>query len=406
MTVKPGGACTVRPCPQCGCRTVSLIHEGLFVLPAGHPLEPVVRVVACTACGQCFNDTACTRADYDRYYRDISAYAEPRLSSGSGAGSEDRQRLETSARSIKDYVGPTPGSVLDIGCGAGGLLDSLAAIGFNRLTGMDPSPACVAEVVRRGHRGIVGTIDDHELDVNERFSGVILSHVLEHVRDIPAALAALSNFITPGGWLYVEVPDAMRYSECLIAPFQDFNLEHINHFSSESLGNVLQAHGWRVDRAGSKTLPLPQGRGYPAAYAFARQAEPVTPSRADSVSESLTEYVAKSTQMTRVVDRLLQKHTIGRPVAVWGVGQLTMRLLGETSLGVADIAVFVDSNPIHHGRTLAGRAIVPPHDVSVHVGPDAPILIGSLVNLESIQRSIRDAGVRNPIIRLDCEGSA
>jgi hypothetical protein len=54
-------ATSVRPCPQCAGTTVLPIHEGRFVLPEGHPLEPVVRVVACGVCGFCFNDTAFDR---------------------------------------------------------------------------------------------------------------------------------------------------------------------------------------------------------------------------------------------------------------------------------------------------------------------------------------------------------
>lgn len=406
MTRGSGAAEATRPCPQCGGLNNSLIHEGRFVLPDRHPLEPVVRVVSCTECGQCFNDTANTRIDYDRYYREVSKYADPRLSSGAGTAVEDRQRLDEMARSIADYAGRLDGSMLDIGCGAGGLLDSLRAVGFSSLAGMDPSMACATEVSRRGHRGLVGTLDNHTLDPREKFSGVIMSHVMEHVRDVPAALAAVSKLIAPDGWLYVEVPDATRYAECLIAPFQDFNLEHINHFSVGSLGNVLQAHGWRIDRAGGKTLALPQGRGYPAVYVYARWADPSTPSREDMVRESLTDYVARSTRMMEAIGRLLEKHVIGRQVAVWGVGQLTMRLLGETSLGREKIAVFADSNPIHQGRTLAGRSIVAPKEFSTHVGPGVPILIGSLVNLESIERSIRAAGIRNPILRLDFEEHA
>lgn len=105
--------------------------------------------------------------------------------------------------------------------------------------------------------------------------------------------------------------------------------------------------------------------------------------------------------MMEAINNRISQHVIGRPVAVWGVGQLTMRLLGETSLGRAEIAVFADSNPIHHGRTLAGRPVVAPHALSAHVSPDVPIVIGSLVTLESIEQSIRAAGIVNPILRLD-----
>ena len=50
----------------------------------------------------------------------------------------------------------------------------------------------------------------------------------------------------------------------------------------------------------------------------------------------------------------------GQPLLVWGVGQLAMKLLAETSLGKANIAGFVDSNPIHQGKKLHGHPILIP----------------------------------------------
>ena len=388
-----------RPCPQCGAVSVQTVHKGRYVLPTDHPLDSVVHVVACTVCGFCFNDTPNAREDYDRYYRDISKYADPRLSSGSGAVSEDRERLRETASDIRDFAAGADQRILDIGCGAGGLLDSLAEFGFRSLSGMDPAPACAAAVSERGHRGVVGTLDNHPLDPGA-FDGVILSHVLEHVRDVPAALASIARLLTPQGWLYVEVPDAARYGECLIAPFQDFNLEHINHFSAATLHNALNACRWETVRNGSKTLPLPHGRRYPAIFAFSRPAGSLAALQDLGTRDALGAYVALSEEFMQRIDQRLQQSVAGHRVVVWGVGQLTMRLLGESTLGDADIAVFVDSNPVHHGRTLAGRPIVAPHALASHVDADTPIVIGSLVNLESIEASIRNHGLRNPIIRL------
>jgi ubiquinone/menaquinone biosynthesis C-methylase UbiE len=393
-------ATAVRPCPQCAGVAVQLIHEGLFVLPAGHPLEPVVRVVACEQCGFCFNDTPCSREDYDRYYRDISKYADPRLSSGAGASPQDTRRLAETAGVIRDFAGTAAASILDIGCGAGGLLDSLAMLGFKPLVGMDPAPACVEQVTRRGHRGVVGTLDDHPLGGDRSFGGIVLSHVLEHVRDVEAALASVRRLLAPDGWLYVEVPDATRYGECLIAPFQDFNLEHINHFSAGSLRNLLKAHSWCVAREAAKTLDLGHGRGYPAVYAFARPALPTAVETDPTARNALAAYTTESIRSMQAIERMLESEVRGRPILVWGVGQFTMRLLGETSLGRAAIAAFIDSNPVHHGRTLAGRPILAPAELHGHVAADSPIVIGSLVNLESIEVAIRDSGLANTIIRL------
>lgn len=389
-----------RPCPQCGSTAAQAVHEGRYVLPEGHPLDAAVRVVACQQCGFCFNDTPATRADFDRYYRDVSKYADPRLSSGAGYSSEDTARLKATAETISAFAQSRDARILDIGCGAGGLLDSLAVLGFHDLTGMDPASACAEEVSRRGHCGVVGTFDEHPFS-DASFDGIILSHVLEHVRDLSTALANVARLLRPGGWLYVEVPDAARYGECLIAPFQDFNLEHINHFSATTLRNLLASRGWSVGSFGAKTLPLAYGRGYPAVYAFARpgQVEPTGPDR--SLRDALADYVGKSSKHLAQIDGVLRERIGSQPVLVWGVGQLTMRLLGETSLGRAAIAAFVDSNPIHHGRRLAGRSIIAPEALAASDMTATPIIIGSLVNVESIEASIRERGLGQRIIRLD-----
>lgn len=399
MTPVTATRSAVRPCPQCGSVIVEAIHEGRYVLPDGHPLDPSVNVVACRQCGFCFNDTECSREDYDRYYRESSKYADARLSTGAGASAEDSKRLADTAKCIVGMAGLTDSAILDIGCGAGGLLDALAAVGYPTLYGMDPAPACAAAVAERGHHGVVGTLDAHPLTPGT-FRGVILCHVLEHVRDVGAALKAVRRLLTPDGWLYVEVPDATRYAECLIAPFQDFNLEHINHFTGRSLSNLLRVHGWQVMQEDAKSLPLPGGKTYPAIYAWARPSATSVVEMESDGRKHLDEYVRLSMELMQAIDQRLQQAIDGREIAVWGVGQLTMRLLGSSRLGSARVSAFIDSNPVLQGKQLAGQPILAPEDISGNLAPDMPIVIGSLVNLASIEASIRSRGIPNPILRL------
>ena len=39
----------------------------------------------------------------------------------------------------------------------------------------------------------------------------------------------------PGGVVYLDLPDASRYVDPYIAPFEDFSTEHVNHFSPSTL---------------------------------------------------------------------------------------------------------------------------------------------------------------------------
>lgn len=390
-----------RICPVCSGKDVQQIHSGQFVVPTGYPLLPIVEVVSCAACGFCYNDTSCTKEDYDKYYRDLSKYAAPGLSSGSGASTEDSARLAATAATILDFTKSPQSRILDIGCGAGGLLTSLAELGFTDLSGLDPSPACAAEVARCGHCGIVGTIDDFQSD-SEKYSGIILSHVLEHVLDVKSALTALAGRLQPDGWLYVEVPDASRYLDCQLAPFQDFNLEHINHFSLQSLRNALTANGWNVCRAGGKTLRLERNRPYPAVFVFAHFSGECSVEFDPATHTRLIDYASVSARMLEGIDQRLRHVIADSPVAIWGAGQFTMRLLAESSLKNADIVAIIDSNPVHHGRPLHGQKIQSPDQFLRVCSPVVPIIIGSLVNLESIESSIRGRGFVNPIVQL-CE---
>jgi FlaA1/EpsC-like NDP-sugar epimerase len=119
--------------------------------------------------------------------------------------------------------------------------------------------------------------------------------------------------------------------------------------------------------------------------------------------QSLVEYVRVSNELMQAIDRRLGRAINGREIAVWGVGQMTMRLLAGSRLGTARIAAFVDSNPVHQGKRLAGTPILAPDEVLSRLSADVPIVIGSLVNLSAIEATIRSRGIPNPILRLDTE---
>ena len=66
------------------------------------------------------------------------------------------------------------------------------------------------------------------------------------------------------------MPDASRYVDFAWSPFQDFNSEHINHFSLVSLANLLRQCGLRPLHAGGEGDPVGSGDAVPAIYAFAQ----------------------------------------------------------------------------------------------------------------------------------------
>jgi SAM-dependent methyltransferase len=391
----------LRRCSICHHANASDIHRGEYELPSEHLLPAQLNIVSCNSCGFCFTDTGAAQAVYDLYYAEMSKYADARLSTGSGGTSADSRRLEAMASTIcKGAMPREEDAVLDLGCGAGGLLDSLAKRGLRNLWGLDPAPACAAHVEKRGHNGRAGSIKLNPFQ-KHFFDGIVLSHVLEHVKDLSEALHSIKRILKKDGWLYVEVPDARRYLECLIAPFQDFNLEHINHFSRESLVNLLASCGLESFSSGAKTLDLEGGGSYPAVYAFARQGSVDRVVQDNTTRENLSHYVAASNNILEQVNGRLRSLADSQvPIAVWGVGQLTMRLLRNSILSKCNIVTFVDSNSMMQGKHMRGIRIISPQTFGSRMGKVETLVVGSMVNNKAISKNLDEIGFNKPIIRL------
>jgi SAM-dependent methyltransferase len=393
---------SVRACPICAAGSCELLHSQRFVLPEGHPLAEGYDVVCCPGCGFVYADTAVSQEEYDAFYRKYSKYEDANTSTGGGDNAWDAKRLHELAVAVADFVRSRDARILDVGCANGGLLRALKGMGFHDLTGLDPSLAC-AENTRRtpGVRAVAGSLAELPADFGP-FDCVILSHVLEHVQDLRPAVAAVARLTTEGGCVYLETPDAARYDECLVAPFQDFNTEHINHFSLGCLVNLARTAGLTPVRHGFKTLESPPPLPYPAVFAiFYRdsQAARAAPVPDAELKGKINAYIAASRRLMRSIDARLREVMKESPeLIVWGTGQLAMKLLTETALGDAHIAAFIDGNPINHGKRLHGRPVLAPEAAR---GLPHPIVVTSMLHQEAIMQVIRGRlKLSNPVITL------
>jgi SAM-dependent methyltransferase len=387
-----------RPCPVCADRVVEHLHSQRFALEEGHPLLNGYHVANCLKCGFVFADTPATQADYNHFYAQFSKYDDPATSTGSGASPFDKARLETTAEILSRIVPNTSARILDIGCAGGGLLLALQNRGYRNLVGVDPSLACAGltrEKIGEAHWGWVTSLPGGI----GTFDCIVLSHVLEHVLDVAEALAALRPLLREGGKVYIEVPDAARYADYIYAPFQDFNTEHINHFSRVSLDNAMARHGYSVTGGGERLLNSSPQTFTPAVYGVytPTNAHPyIHPDR--NLRLAISRYIERSSALWNQIDCRIREALVASPeLIVWGTGQLTLKLLAETELSQGRIAAFVDSNPIHHGRELCGAPILPPGALRSY---KQPILVGTLLHHTQILAQIKEMGLSNPVILL------
>jgi SAM-dependent methyltransferase len=374
-----------RACPVClGAAKSRLFRQRFASLSAGSLIEGFDLVV-CDKCGAAFADDIPEQAVFDRYYAEMSKYE---YASGNGTPTpSDLARFSE----IADLVAPhlkASESLIDIGCATGGLLAEFKTRGFTHLLGVDPSPAC-ARLTTHLHGITARALTIGRLaELGERFDAAFLTGVLEHVRDVDDSLKLIGGALAPEGHLYIEVPDASRYHDHFSAPYQLLSMEHINYFSPTSLTALLSRHGYapvlvkRVLRQLSPQAIEPCVGGL-----FRRTTAPIPVPQPDyETRQTLALYLEQSAVIEhRIHARIDALVDAAVPLAVWGTGTHTLRLLETSRLSTANIVAFIDSNINYQGKSLIGHPILSPKEFT---GNPADILISSHVAEVAIQSLI------------------
>ena len=114
------------------------------------------------------------------------------------------ESLRVKIADVERIVGRLPGSFLDIGCGNGLYLQAANVLGLKNL-GTDVDRINVEFAVGKGLNAIAAPVE--ELEIEDRFDFVHLKSVLHLVPDPPRMLAKAKSLLSPGGLMYVDVPN-------------------------------------------------------------------------------------------------------------------------------------------------------------------------------------------------------
>jgi len=178
------------------------------------------------------------------------------------------QRRATFSLGVLLHPWQPGGALLDVGCGAGGYLDLMRALGWVRVVGVDISARGVATArdalgidARQGELSEIGFAD-------ETFDAVSLSHTLEHVADPVALLQEVRRVLRPGGRVAILVPNVRSMLSRMLSPYW-LGLEtprHLVNFSPEGLRTAVERSGLELESLRTSSL----GATGVAAFSIAR----------------------------------------------------------------------------------------------------------------------------------------
>ena len=380
-----------RPCPVCDNKVGEVLHKQLFVLPSDSPLPNELEIVFCSKCGFVYADTTANQAIYNEYYTLQSKYEDLNIASGSGTGIYDHQRLEVTSSTISKVLTNHQVSILDMGCANGGLLKVLKSLGYQDILGIDPSKKCNINVNNSGIQCIEGDIFSESFkEYPKTFDCIVLTHVLEHIYDLNTAIENISSKLNDEGILYIEVPDASRYSEYYTVPYYYIDCEHINHFDHDSIFNLITPKGFTQLETRNIEFRVSESNYYPAVYSILKKTNKGKQNEiqfSDISEKSFLKFLEQSysnDENEKIIQKLANNQ---EPIVIWGAGQFTLRLLSNSSLTKCNIHGFIDSDSNKQGKELLNYLIYSPDYIK---DKNTSILICSALNSFDIISSIKE----------------
>jgi len=382
-----------RSCPVCGNADADVLHRLRLVLFDDHPLAHDCVTAVCLNCGMGFNHETLPPEAYNRYYAELSKYVV------STSATAPIPRLPECADILARLI-PHDAAILDVGCGSGGVLAALQQRGFTNLAGLDPTPECIRII--RDELGLdarLGTISEHPFPPGS-FDLVFSTVVFEHLLTPGVDVDRMADLLKPDGMAFILVPDATRYSEFMVSPFQDVNVEHINHFSPDTLDILFERRGWKRLDAGSTAFTFSPTWQLTLIWGLYRKGGKVRHiSEADhSLREGLSDYFAKSKTLLETMTKRLLDDLVGdNEVILRGAGHITSVLLAHGGLEGKRLTAVIDSNPNYVGRTLAGA---PVGGIELRGDFSGPIVVATVREQDAVVSQIKQLGWSNRLVRL------
>ena len=220
------------------------------------------RIVRCNTCGLVRSDPIADPAALAELYRRSTFEYADEIDNLRGTYGRYLRKLET--------FGARKGSLLEIGCGNGFLLEEALFQGYAQVRGVEPSAEAVSKAPPSLRDRISCDIMHPGLFASEMFDVVCLFQVFDHLPDPVAVLDACLHVLKPGGLLLLLNHNIDALSARLLkARSPIIDIEHTYFYTPRTLTRLVAGHGFYVKKSGTvintyslsyaaRLLPLPE----------------------------------------------------------------------------------------------------------------------------------------------------
>jgi len=200
-------------CKVCGETVYEFTNSSLNMLvPKGFPLSGELTLNFCKQCQFVSNVSNATQEDYVEYYTKLNKH---QVRDGALLEIDKRYFGDlitfVSSNSDFDFLGA---KILDFGSGALLFSDMAKEAGADQALNFDIGLSKIGEA---------------------KYDLIVSTHTFEHILDPAKVFEDLLAQLTQNGHIVIAVPDFSTYDDVYYGPYSNFDLEHINHFSTPAL---------------------------------------------------------------------------------------------------------------------------------------------------------------------------
>lgn len=324
-------------CDICQSKKVSLIFnfdKPLSITSDLRVWNKEVKVFQCLGCGYIFKRP--TKYDLDKIYQSYQLFedTETRDQAIFIPGLPPRSRSELLIKTLSGFVHlPNSGIFLDIGCNKGFLLREFSSkfphwsvFGHEASTFYE---SFVKKIPRFGgfYSGDLGKI-------KERFDLISMVHTLEHINNPSKFLSRVRGLLNTDGSLLIQVPN---YS---LNAFDILVFEHVSHFSSETLEQLLINCGFEVVAKSIQVVPKE--------LTFVSKIKNGKYNKKLSSTSFLRRVAKDNIKFLKKFEKLVIDAKNKKPLVVFGTAEV-----GILAAGLLDFKFdfFIDESPWRVGKT-------------------------------------------------------